>query len=204
MPRLNLGRPIQRHIVRDLVGISAFGSSKGESPSSSHISKPRTPECRKCPESGPQYREAASAVHPQETPGARLGSSPFRPSRLRNARNSPIIFPMREVRECPGPGPTTSPSKFRASDLRGTRGTQLSHLGVSLIADVNKQGLTPSICERRKRFGNRHRVTARGHLGKKGAVQKGAKGVESSRRKDHRDLHAPSDPTSILVFAWSK
>jgi hypothetical protein len=114
MPRLNLGRPIPRHIVRDLVGISAFGSSKGESPSSSHISKPRTPECRKCPESGPQYREAASTVHPQETPGARLGSSPFRPSRLRNTRNSPSYSRCARCRECPGPGPTTSPSKFRA------------------------------------------------------------------------------------------
>jgi hypothetical protein len=83
-------------------------------------------------------------------------------------------------------------------------GAQLGHFGVSLIAEVNKRGLTPSICERRKCFGNRHRVTARGHLGKKGAVQKGAEGVESSRRKDHRDLHASSDPTSILVFTWSK
>jgi hypothetical protein len=102
------------------------------------------------------------------------------------------------------PGPQHHRVSSGPSDLRGTRGAQLSHLGVSLIATVNKQGLTPSIRERRKRFGNKHRVTARGHLGKKGAVQKGAKGVESSRRKDHRDLHAPSDSTSILVFAWSK
>jgi hypothetical protein len=114
MPRLNLGRPIQRHIVRDLVGISAFGSSKGESPSSSHISKPRTPECRKCPESGPQYYEAASAVHPQETPGARLGSSPFRPSRLRNARNNSCHIPdARGTGSVQDPGPQHHRVKFR-------------------------------------------------------------------------------------------
>jgi hypothetical protein len=118
MLRLNLGRPIPRHIVRDLVGISTVGSSKGESPSSSHIPKPITPECRKCLEASPQ--------HPQVSSGP--------------------------------------------SDLRGTCGAQLGHLGVSLIADMNKQGLTPSICERRKRFGNRHRVTAHGRLGKKGVV----------------------------------
>jgi hypothetical protein len=57
-------------------------------------------------------------------------------------------------------------------DLRGMRGAQLGHLGFSLITDMNKQGLTPSIC---KHFGNRHRVIARGHLGKKGAVKKGPK-----------------------------
>jgi hypothetical protein len=87
------------------------------------------------------------------------------------------------------------------SDLRGTRGTQLGHLDVFLIADVDNQGLTPSICEHRKHFGNRHRVTTRGQLGNKGVVQKGGKGIESSRRKDHLDLHASSDPTSTLVFA---
>ena len=152
MLRLNLGRPILQHIVRDLVGISTVGSSKGESPSSSHISKPRTPDCRKCPEVGPQHHQVSSG----------------------------------------------------SSDLRGTRGTQLGHFGVSLIAKVNKRGLTPSICKRRKSFGNRHRVTARGHLGTKGAVQKGSKGINSICRKDHCDLRAPSDPTSILVFAWSK
>jgi hypothetical protein len=37
------------------VGISTFGSSKGKSPSSSHISEPRTPKCRKHPESGPWF-----------------------------------------------------------------------------------------------------------------------------------------------------
>jgi hypothetical protein len=73
------------------------------------------------------------------------------------------------------PGPQHHQVSSGPSDLRGTRGTQLGHLGVSLIADMNKQGLTPSICERRKRFGNRHRVAARGHLGKKGAVKKGPK-----------------------------
>jgi hypothetical protein len=88
-----------------------------------------------------------------------------------------------------------------SSDLRRTRGAQLSYLDVSLIAVVNKQGLTPSICERQKRFENRHRVTVRGLLGKKGVVQNGAKGVESSHQKDHRDLREPPDPTLILVFA---
>jgi hypothetical protein len=77
-------------------------------------------------------------------------------------------------------------------------------ISVSLIVILRSMDQPLLIRERRKRFGNRHRVTAHGHLGKKGAMQKGAKDVDPSRRKDDRDLHAPSDPTSILVFAWSK
>jgi hypothetical protein len=91
---------------------------------------------------------------------------------------------VRGVRSFQDPGPQHHQVSSGSSDLRGTHGTQLGHLGVSLIADVNKQGLNPSICERQNHFGNRHRVTARGHLEKKGTVQKGAKGVESSLRKD--------------------
>jgi hypothetical protein len=70
------------------------------------------------------------------------------------------------------PGPQHHRVSSGPSDLRGTRGTQVSHLGVSLIATVDEQGLTPSIRERRKRFGNKHRVIARGHLGRKGVVQR--------------------------------
>jgi hypothetical protein len=119
------------------VGFSAFGSSKGEGSMSFYISKPRTPKHRKRPESGPQYHGAVSAVHPKGTPGARLGSSPFRPSRLRSARSSSVIFPRREV---PRASRTWGPQHRRVSsgpsDMRGTRGAQLSHLGVSLIATV--------------------------------------------------------------------
>jgi hypothetical protein len=171
---------------------------------SSYISKPRTPKRRKRPKSGPQYHGAVSAVHPQETPGARLGSSPFAHRDFEGARAAPSYSRCARCRECPGPGPTASSGEFRTVRSRGTRGTRLSHLGVSLIAISRSKDQPLPIRERRKRLWNKHRVTARGHLGKKRAVQKGPKASSFSHRKDHRDLQVPSDPTSILVFAWSK
>jgi hypothetical protein len=79
------------------VGFSAVTSSKGEGFMSLYISKPRTPKHRKCPNSGPQYQRAVSAIHLKGTPGAQLGSPPFRPSRFRSARSSSLVSPMREV-----------------------------------------------------------------------------------------------------------
>jgi hypothetical protein len=61
------------------------------------------------------------------------------------------------------PGPQHHRVNSGPLDMRGTRGAQVSHLGISLITTMNEQGLTPSIRERRKRFGNKHRVIARGH-----------------------------------------
>jgi hypothetical protein len=102
--------------------------------------------------------------------------SAFENSRSKRSSSFHLSKPrISKCRKHPESGPQYRKVASGPSDLRGTRGTQLGHLGVSLIADVNKQGLTPSSCERRKRFGNRHRVATRGHLGKKGAVQKGPK-----------------------------
>jgi hypothetical protein len=75
---------------------------------------------------------------------------------------------------------------------------------VSPIATmISKDQLLP-IRERRKRLGNKHMVTARGHLGKERSCVKKAKGAEFSCRGDHRDLQAPSDLISILFLARSK
>jgi hypothetical protein len=70
---------------------------------------------------GPQYHEAISTVHPQETPGARLGSSPIRSSRLRSARSSSLIPPMREVtRAVKTWGPQQRRVSLGPSDLKDT------------------------------------------------------------------------------------
>jgi hypothetical protein len=113
-------------------------------------------------------------------------------------------IPMREVaRAFRTWGPQQRRVSLGPSDLKDAW-RQLSHLGVSPIATmISKDQLLP-IRERRKRLGNKHVVTARGHLGKERSCVKKAKGVEFSCRGDHRDLQVPSDPISILFLARSK
>jgi hypothetical protein len=97
--RKDSSRPSKRCVARDLVA-SAIRHSGVQGVRILCCSTSRNPEPRKRrkrPKSGPQYHEATSAVHPQETPGARLGSSPFRPSRFQGAKISSVHIPMREV-----------------------------------------------------------------------------------------------------------
>jgi hypothetical protein len=79
------------------VGISAFGSSKGDGFSSLYISKPRTPKCRKHPESGPRSWHSI-------TRGTDLGKGCW---------HAP----------CDGTGPKP-PTSYQSSDPVGTGGSQ--------------------------------------------------------------------------------
>jgi hypothetical protein len=67
-----------------------------------HILETRSAESIQDP--SPQYHGAVSAVHPRGTRGARLGSSPFRPSRLRSTRSSSLPSTRREVPMASGTG----------------------------------------------------------------------------------------------------
>jgi hypothetical protein len=163
-----------------------------------YISKPRTPKCRKRPKSGPQYRSSLSRPS-KGTPGARLGSPPFRPSRFRSAREQlPHIPDARSDESVQDLGPTASSGEFRTVRSRRTRGARLSHLGVSLIA-ISRSKDQPLPYSRmpkaplRVSTGSQPVVTW-----ERKELCKGAKGVEFSYRKDHRDLQVPSDPISIL------
>jgi hypothetical protein len=92
-------RPSRGRMVRDLVA-SVFWHSgvRGVKVPCCPISRnPEPRKHRRHPKSGLQYYGAISAVYPQETPGTRLGSSSFRPSRFQGARCSIVIFPMCEV-----------------------------------------------------------------------------------------------------------
>ena len=81
-------RPSKGRVARDLVA-STFRHSEIRRvkvpccPMSRNL-EPRKRQRR--PKSGPQHYGAISAVHPQETPGAQLGSFPFRPSQVHGSR----------------------------------------------------------------------------------------------------------------------
>jgi hypothetical protein len=72
-------------------------------------------------------------------------------------------------------GPTVSRRVFRTVRFRGVRGARLSSPRRFAHRDFKKQGLAPSHSRTRGRLGDKHVVTARGHLGKKGAAQEGPK-----------------------------
>jgi hypothetical protein len=109
-----------------------------------YISKPRTPKHRWRPKSGPQYQGAVSAVHLKRTPGARLGSPPFRPSRFRSASSSSLISPMHEVTRASRTwGPQQRRESLGPSDLEDAwcpiePSRRFAH------RNYDKQGSTPS------------------------------------------------------------
>jgi hypothetical protein len=130
-----------------------------------YISKPRTPKRRKHPKAGPQYRGAASAVHPKGTPGGQLShlgvSSIATPNRKEQFRHIPDARGDESIQDL---GPTTSSGEFRAVRSRGTRVANSSYLDVSLIA-ISKTGISPFLfTNAESSFESEHRVTAHGHL----------------------------------------
>jgi hypothetical protein len=199
-------RPSRGCVARDLLA-SVFrqsGVQRVKVPCCPISRNPEPRKHRRRSKPGPQYHEAISTVCPRETPGARLGSPPFRPSRFRSARSSSLISPMREATRASrtwGPqhhrvssepsdlggctSPTQAISAFHSSRFQGT--------GISPFLFTNAESTVES----------KHRVTARGHLGNKKSCVRGAKGTEFSYRGDHRDLQVPSDLISILFLVWS-
>jgi hypothetical protein len=131
------------------VGVSAFGSSKGEGSMLPYISK--NPETPKAPKVGPAVlRSILSRPSKGDT------WRPIEPSRRFTHRDSEAQGAAPSYSDTRGAGNVqdSGPQHRRAgpgpSDLRRTRGAKFNHLGVSLIATMISKDQPLHIRERRK------------------------------------------------------
>jgi hypothetical protein len=105
-----------------------------------------------------------------------------------------------------------SSRELRVVRSRGMRGARLSHLGISLITISISKYQPLHIRERRKRLGNRHVVTVRGHLEEERGCVKKAKAPSSvaegiiaiSRHHRIRSPHCFSPGVNDGKSGWLK
>jgi hypothetical protein len=143
MLRLNLVRLIPRHIVRDLVGISAVASSKGESFIIICIPKPRTPKCRSA-QSRAHSIKGQSQLSIQGDTWRAIRLPAFSPIAVSKRKSSSLISPMREVTRASRTwGPQQRRESLGPSDLEDAwRPIEPSRRFAH--RNYDKQGSTPS------------------------------------------------------------
>jgi hypothetical protein len=120
--------------------------------------------------------EVIRTVHLRETRGARLGSSPPRPSQLLRSRTS--LFQPR-VAKCRG-HPGLGPQYCRGDQNRPSEETRGARLGSSPPRPSQLQSARINSFHSRSAesaLKNKHRVTARGHLG---VIERAAQRAEAS------------------------
>jgi hypothetical protein len=148
--------------------------------------------------------EMIRTVHQRGTRGARLGSiasSPF--VTLKHKDQPPPSHETRSAEGVQDPGPQSCrDDQDRPS--RGTRGARLGYVATSPFVALKHKEQPPPIHETRNAesaFGDRHRVTARGHLG---AIERIAQRAEAPGLAAEGITAFSRDQfssTSILVLA---